>query len=80
MSKTLLGVWENLYGLLVDDGSLAVGALVAVAVTWLFAVLAPGAAEQLGGALLLVLISGLVLANLYTAGQRIRRARKGELG
>ena len=75
MSKALLGVWENLYGLLVDDGSLAVGALAAVAVTWLFAVLAPDAAERLGGALLLVLISGLVLANLYTAGQRIRRAR-----
>jgi hypothetical protein len=75
MSKTLLAVWENLYGLLVDDGSLAVGALAAVGVTWLFAALAPDAAERLGGALLLVLISGLVLANVYLAGQRIRRAR-----
>ena len=75
MSKALGTIWENLYGLLVDDGWLAVGALGAVAITWLFAVLAPDAAEQLGGALLLVLVSGLVLANLYTAGQRIRRAR-----
>jgi len=75
MSRALSATWENLYGLLVDDGSLAVGALAAVAITWLFAVVAPDAAEQLGGALLLVLISGLVLANLYTAGQRIRRAR-----
>ena len=75
MSRALSATWENLYGLLVDDGSLAVGALAAVAITWLFAVAAPDAAEQLGGALLLVLISGLVLANVYVAGQRIRRAR-----
>ena len=75
MSRALSATWENLYGLLVDDGSLAVGALAAVAITWLFAVLAPDAAAQLGGALLLVLISGLVLANVYLAGQRIRRAR-----
>ncbi len=75
MSKALKATWENLYGLLVDDGSLAVGALAAVAVTWIFAVVATDAFEQAGGAVLLVLISGLVLANLYTAGQRIRRAR-----
>jgi hypothetical protein len=75
MSKAVVAIWENVYGLLVDDGSLALGALAAVATTWLFAVLAPDLAEQLGGALLLVLISALVLANLYTAGQRIRRAR-----
>jgi len=75
MSKALPAIWGNLYGLLVDDGSLALGALGAVAITWLFAVIAPDAAEQLGGALLLVLISALVLANVYLAGQRIRRAR-----
>ena len=75
MSKALVAVWENLYGLLVDDGSLAVGALAAVAISWLFAVLATDAFEQLGGIVLLVLISALVVVNLYTAGQRIRRAR-----
>ena len=75
MSKALGAVWENLYGLLVDDGSLAIGALAAVAVSWLFAVVATDAFEQLGGVVLLVLVSALVVVNLYTAGQRIRRAR-----
>lgn len=75
MSKALTAVWENLYGLLVDDGSLAIGALVAVAISWLFAVIATDAFEQLGGVVLLVLVSALVVVNLYTAGQRIRRAR-----
>jgi len=45
-----------------------------VAVTWLFASVAHEVAAQLGGALLLVLVSALVLANLYLAGRRIRRA------
>ena len=75
MSKTLVAIWENVYGLLVDDGSLAIGALAAVAISWLFAIIATDAFEQFGGAVLLILISALVLANLYVAGQRIRRAR-----
>ncbi len=75
MSKALKAIWENVYGLLVDDGSLAIGALAAVAIAWLFAVVATEAFEQVGGPLLLVLVSALVVANLYTAGQRIRRAR-----
>jgi hypothetical protein len=75
VSKPLTAVWENVYGLLVDDGSLALGAIAAVVITWLVAVIATDAFTQLGGGLLLVLISLLVLANLHTAGQRIRRAR-----
>ena len=75
MSKALVAVWENVYGLLVDDGSLALGALAAVAISWLFAVVATDTFEQLGGVVLLVLVSALVVVNLYTAGQRIRRAR-----
>ena len=74
MSDLLRAIWENAYGLLVDDGSLAIGALAAVAITWLFASIAAESAERLGGALLLVLVSALVLANLYLAGRRIRRA------
>ena len=59
--------------MLVDDGSLALGALGAVAVTWLFASLAQETAAQVGGLLLLGLVSALVLANLYLAARRIRR-------
>jgi len=75
MSRTISAIWENTYGLLVDDGALAIGALAAVAITWLFAVIATAAFEQLGGGLLLVMICALLLANLYTAGRRIRQTR-----
>jgi len=74
MSRAVRAIWDGTYGLLVDDGSLALRALGAVAVTWLFASVAHEVAAQLGGALLLVLVSALVLANLYLAGRRIRRA------
>jgi len=73
MSRAVRAIWDGTYGLLVDDGSLALGALGAVAVTWLFASVAHEIAAQLGGALLLVLVSALVLANLYLAGRRIQR-------
>ena len=73
MSDLLRTIWENAYGLLVDDGSLAIGALAAVAITWLFASIAAESAERLGGALLLVLVCALVIANLYAAGRNARR-------
>ncbi|TME94290.1 MAG: hypothetical protein E6I40_08495 [Chloroflexi bacterium] len=73
MSDLLRAIWENAYGLLVDDGSLAIGALAAVAITWLFASIAAESAERLGGALLLVLVCALVIANLYAAGRNARR-------
>lgn len=73
VSSVVRTVWDNTYGLLVEDGSLAVGAIAAVVVVWLFAVLAPDAEERLGGALLLLLICALVLGNLFVAGRRIAR-------
>ncbi len=72
-SRVLRAIWENTYGLLVDDGSLALGALAAVAVIWAFAVVATDAAERVGGVLLLALVSVLVLVNLYAAGRNARR-------
>lgn len=73
VSRFVRTVWDNTYGLLVEDGSLALGAIAAVVVVWLFAVVAPGPEEQLGGALLLVLVCVLVLGNLFVAGRRIAR-------
>jgi hypothetical protein len=35
--KLLRTIWEQLIGLLVDDGFLAIAALVAIALTWLLA-------------------------------------------
>ena len=37
MSSALRAIWDNTYGLLVDDGQLAIGAIAALAITWLIA-------------------------------------------
>jgi hypothetical protein len=65
----LRSIWNTVFGLLVDDGSLAVGIVAALAIAWL-------AVAQLGdvtGWLLLGLLIALVLANLYAAGRKSRR-------
>jgi hypothetical protein len=71
MSSVLRGIWGNTYGLLVDDGQLAVGAIAALVVTWLVA--QSGALQENAGWLLLVLVLALVVANLYRAGRNARR-------
>ena len=71
MSSVLRGIWGNTYGLLVDDGQLAVGAIAALVVTWLVA--QSGALQDNAGWLLLVLVLALVVANLYRAGRNARR-------
>ena len=71
MSSLLRGIWDNTYGLLVDDGQLAVGAIAALVVTWLAAQSA--ALQDNAGWLLLVLVLALVIANLNRAGRNARR-------
>lgn len=68
MSRTLGAVWASLAGLLVEDGRLALGAIVALALTWL-------AADRLGDAagwFLLVIVLGLMVANMLAVGLRLR--------
>ncbi len=79
MSKVLGAVWENLYGLLVEDGQLAIGIVVSLAIAWALAASAAEAVRDAAGWVLLVLLIGLTLANLYRAGQNARRrvAQKG---
>lgn len=73
MSSFLRGLWENTYGLLVDDGQLAVGAIVALAVTWLASrVVDPAMIDDVGWLLVLFVIV-LVVANTYRAGRNARR-------
>jgi multisubunit Na+/H+ antiporter MnhE subunit len=72
MSRALAAIWENAYGLLVDDGQLAIGAIAALAIAWLVANLAPDL-DRVVGWLLLVIVLALVLANLYRAGMNARR-------
>ena len=71
MSKVLRAIWNNTYGLLVDDGQLAVGAIAALVLTWLAAQSA--ALQDNAGWLLLALVLALVIANLYRAGRNARR-------
>jgi hypothetical protein len=71
MSRLLRGIWDNTYGLLVDDGQLAIGAIVALVVTWLAA--QSPALQENAGWLLLALVVALVIANLYRAGRNARR-------
>ncbi len=66
-------MWDNTYGLLVDDGQLALGAVAALVVTWLVAAFGPPAVRESAGWLLLVLVLVLILANLYAAGRSARR-------
>ena len=42
MSSALRAIWNNTYGLLVDDGQLALGAVAALALTWFVAQLTGG--------------------------------------
>ena len=75
MSSVLRAVWDNTYGLLVDDGQLAIGAIVALAITWLVAQISDETIRENAGWILLVLVVALVVANLYRAGRNARQRR-----
>jgi len=72
-SRVLRGIWENTYGLLVDDGRLAAGAILSLAITAAVAAGAGGPIEPVLGWMLFVLVGALFLANLHAAGRNARR-------
>ena len=81
MKEFLAAAWEQVYGLLVEDGQIAIGTLVAfVACAGVSAVGGSLRNESLrdsAGPLLFVLLMTLLLVNLYTTGRKAyaRRSR-----
>jgi high-affinity Fe2+/Pb2+ permease len=72
-------LWEATIGLIVEDGWIATGAVVALLLTWLLSVVARAedndALLNLAGPLLMVLVVVLVLTNLFAAGRAAARKR-----
>jgi thiosulfate reductase cytochrome b subunit len=71
--SNLTGIWDAVWGLLVEDGSLAIGIVVALAITWAAAVALGEGAHDVVGWLLLAMLAVLVVFNLQAAGRRARR-------
>jgi hypothetical protein len=72
----IAAAWEQIYGLLVEDGQIAIGTLVAfvlcAGVSMLGGALGSEAMRNAAGPLLFVLLMGLLLVNLFTAGRKSR--------
>ena len=67
------GIAATVWGLLVEDGSLAVGIIVALGGTWLAAIVLPSAVRDQVGWLLLAMLVVLLVLNLRAAALRARR-------
>ncbi len=65
-------IWSTLAGLLIEDGQLAIGALIALAVTWAIAYSGGDQGRDVSGWVLLAIVLVLVVANLYRAGLAVR--------
>jgi len=75
--KTLLAAWEQVYGLLVEDGQIAIGTLVAFAAAAAWSALGGEDLRDAAGTLLFVLLMSLLLVNLYTTGRKAYARRVG---
>jgi len=65
-------IWATLVGLLIEDGQLAIGALLALAITWAIAFSGGDQGRDASGWVLLVMVLVLVVVNLYRAGVTAR--------
>ncbi len=68
--KILAATWEQVYGLLVEDGQIAIGTLVAFGAAAGWSTLAGDEVRDSAGPLLFVLLMSLLLVNLYTTGRK----------
>jgi hypothetical protein len=77
MMGFLAAVWENVYDLLVEDGSIALGTVIALILVgvWTYVMAPRPDLAAWGGPLLFVLLMGLLLVNLYRTGRAAARNR-----
>jgi 4-hydroxybenzoate polyprenyltransferase len=73
--KVLKEAWEQVYGLLVEDGQIAIGTLVAFVAAFGWAAVAGEELRDSAGPLLFVLLMSLLLVNLYTTGRKASATR-----
>jgi hypothetical protein len=73
--KFLAAAWEQVYGLLVEDGQIAIGTLLAFVGTAVYAYVVGDALRNSAGWLLFTLLMVLLLVNLYTTGRKAYAAR-----
>ena len=66
----LRAAWDNVYGLLVEDGQIAIGTLAAFVLAALWSAAAGEDLRDAAGPLLFVLLMSLLLVNLYTTGRK----------
>jgi hypothetical protein len=68
--KVLIAAWEQVYGLLVEDGQIAIGTLIAFAAAAAWSAFGGEELRDAAGPLLFVLLMSLLLVNLYTTGRK----------
>ena len=75
---TVLGAaWEQVYGLLVEDGQIAIGTLVAFGLAAAWSIVGGAELRDAAGPLLFVLLMSLLLMNVYTTGRQAFAKRVG---
>jgi hypothetical protein len=72
MSSTLRSVWETAVGLVVEDSQLAIGIVLALALTWALSTLGDRVQDMIGWVLLVLLIA-VLLINLVVTARRAKR-------
>ena len=73
--KLLAAAWEQVYGLLVEDGQIAIGTLVAFGAAAGWSTLGGEELRDSAGPLLFVLLMTLLVVNLYTTGKKAAAKR-----
>ncbi|HEY3058848.1 MAG TPA: hypothetical protein VGL99_07750 [Chloroflexota bacterium] len=75
--RLLADAWEQVYGLLVEDGQIAIGTSAAFLVAAAWSAVGGTDLRDSAGPLLFVLLMTLLLVNLYTTGRRAYARRTG---